>query len=81
MIGHGYRRMAFVLVALVLLALLATACQSPSGDPYTAGQQFRQMVDEFTQQADQFAKGFCGASPLPLILAALAVFVFGKKAH
>ena len=79
--GLTYRKIAFTFVLIVVVALLLTACQNPGEDPFQAGQQFRDQVDQFLQEAGEFVAGFCGASALPLFATGLAAFVLGKRTH
>ncbi len=79
--GLTYRKIAFTIVVIVLVALLLTACQNPGEDPFQAGQQFRDKVDQFLQEAGEFVAGFCSASALPLFATGLAAFVLGKRTH
>ncbi len=79
--GLTYRNIAFTIVIIVLVALLLAACQNPGEDPFQAGQQFRDTVDQFLQEAGEFVAGFCSASALPLFATGLAAFVLGKRTH
>ena len=76
-----YRTIALTLVIIVLATLLVTACQNPGEDPFQAGQQFREQVDQFLQEAGKFVAGFCSASLLPLFATGLAAYVLGKRTH
>ena len=79
--GLTYRKIAFTFVLIVVVALLLTACQNPGEDPFQAGQQFRDKVDQFLQEAGEFVAGFCSTSALPLFATGLAAFVLGKRTH
>ena len=79
--GLTYRKIAFTIVVIVLVALLLTACQNPGEDPFQAGQVFREKVDQFLQEAGEFVAGFCSASALPLFATGLAAFVLGRRTH
>ena len=79
--GLTYRKIAFTVVVIVLVALLLTACQNPGEDPFQSGQQFRDQVDQFLQEAGEFVAGFCSASALPLFATGLTAFVLGKRTH
>ncbi len=69
----------WLVLALLAATLLLAACQSPVDDPYSAGQQFREIVDVFVQDASEFLAGFCGA-PQAATLAGLAgVLWLGKR--
>ena len=76
-----YRNVAFTIMVIVVVALLLTACQNPGEDPFQAGQQFRDEVDQFLQEAGEFVAGFCSASALPLFATGLAAFAIGKRTH
>ena len=79
--GLTYRNIAFTIVVIVLVALLLTACQNSGEDPFEAGQQFRDTVDQFLQGTGEFVAGFCSTSALPLFATGLAAFVLGKRTH
>lgn len=72
-------RRGWLIAILLAAALLLAACQSPVDDPYSAGQQFREIVDVFVQDASEFLAGFCGA-PQAAALAGLATVLWlGKR--
>ena len=79
--GLTYRTFAFIIVVLMLVTLLVTACQNPGENPFQAGQQFREQVDLFLQEAGEFVAGFCSASSLPLLATGLAAYLLSKKTH
>lgn len=67
-------------LALVVLAvLLLAACQSPVDDPYSAGQQFREIVDVFIQDASEFLAGFCGTPQAAALAGVAAMLWLGKR--
>lgn len=75
-------RTAFIVIAIVVLAVtMLSACQEPGQDPYQAGQQMREQVDQAMQELGQFVAGFCSASPVSLLLVGLAALLIGKQSH
>jgi hypothetical protein len=64
----------------MLVVLLLAACQSPIDDPYGAGQQFREVIDVFVQDASEFMAGFCGAPQAAALAGLTAVLWFGRRA-
>ncbi len=70
----------WLVVALLAAALLLAACQSPVNDPYGAGQQFREIIDVFMQDASEFMAGFCGAPQAAALAGLAAVLWFGRRA-
>lgn len=81
MLGLTYRRLVLALVVLVLVTLVLTACQSPGEDPFQAGQQFREQVDQLMREVGEFVAGFCSASLLPVLATGLAAFALRKGTH
>ncbi|MFZ2358778.1 MAG: hypothetical protein WA040_05500 [Anaerolineae bacterium] len=69
----------WLIAALFAATLLLAACQSPVDDPYSAGQQFRQLVETLLEDASQFAAGFCGTTPAALLTGLAAMLYFGKR--
>lgn len=72
-------RRGWLIVLLLAATLLLAACQSPVDDPYGAGQQFREMVDVFVQDASEFMAGFCGTPQAAMLAGLAAVLWFGKR--
>ena len=68
----------WLMAALLAAPLLLAACQHPIDDPYSAGQQFRQLVDALVRDASEFMAGFCGLTPAA-ILALLLALLLGKR--
>jgi hypothetical protein len=66
-------------LALLATTLVLTACQSPLDDPYSAGQQFRQLTEVLLEDASQFLAGFCGAEPAVLLTGLAVVFYLGRR--
>jgi hypothetical protein len=73
-------RRGCLITILLAAALLLAACQSPVDDPYSAGQQFRQLVEVLVEDASQFLAGFCGAEQALLLAGVAAVFILRKRA-
>ncbi len=73
-------RRSSLIVALLAATLLLAACQSPVDDPYSAGQQFRVIVESLLEDASQFMAGFCGAEPAVLLVGAAAVIILRRRA-
>ncbi|MEI2690506.1 MAG: hypothetical protein V9H69_12710 [Anaerolineae bacterium] len=73
-------RHGWLIVLLLAAILLLAACQSPIDNPYGAGQQFRQIVDAFMQDLNEFLAGFCDAPQAALIAGLAALWAFGKRA-
>lgn len=67
------------LLVAPLIVLLLAGCQSPIDDPYGAGQQFRQIIDVFMQDASEFMAGFCGAPQAAALAGLAAVLRLGKR--
>ncbi len=70
----------WLMVALLIALLLLVACQSPLDDPYSAGQQFRQIVEVLLEDASQFMAGFCGTEQAVLLAGAAALLVMRRRA-
>ncbi len=66
----SHRKFILILLLLLILLLTLTACQAAAGDPYDAGQTFRQTFDRFIEDASQFLAGFCGLPQAALLGAA-----------
>lgn len=73
-------RRGWLIASLLAAALLLAACQSPVDDPYGAGQQFREIIDVFMQDASEFMAGFCGAPQAAALAGLAAVLWFGRRA-
>lgn len=69
-----------LIVILLAAVLLLAACQSPVDDPYSAGQQFRLIVERLVEDASQFLAGFCGAEPAVLLAGVATVLVLRRRA-
>jgi hypothetical protein len=81
MVHLDARKIGFSFLVVLVLAVMVAACQTPGGDPYQAGQAFRDQVDRFLQESGEFVAGFCSTSLLPVVIAGLAAYAVGKKAH
>lgn len=68
-------RMALVIACLVATAVFIAGCEQSGGDPFQAGQAFRDQVDIVLGDAGRFVAGFCSSALLPGLVAALFAWV------
>lgn len=72
-------RRSYLIVVLLAATLLLAACQSPVDDPYSAGQQFRLIVERLVEDASEFVAGFCGLSPAIALAGVAAARFLGRR--
>lgn len=72
------RRAVVMTASLLLAAILVSACQQTGGDPFQAGQVFRDQVDIVLADTGRFIAGFCSSAALPG-LAAVVVTWFASS--
>lgn len=75
----SHRKSMLTLLLLLILLLTLTACQPAAGDPYGAGQTFRQTFDRLMEDAGQFLAGFCGLPQTALLLGVGGVLIKRRR--
>ena len=75
MVKYNQRQAVTMGVSLLVVAIVASACDQAGGDPFEAGQLFRQQVDLALEDAGRFIAGFCSAAFLPALLATAAAWL------